>query len=125
MALDAIMPIDEGLNSDMKFIAIDTSHFKDMDEADKTQILQYFAKYNVETMEATYEELKEKGLYDPETTVLHGVLLRVEKTRISKNRVVIEGSKYRAGNGAVGVKVTVAYKDGKWQATKADMIWIS
>lgn len=119
------MPIDEGLNSDMKFIAIDTSHFKDMDEADKTQILQYFAKYNVETMEATYEELKEKGLYDPETTVLHGVLLRVEKTRISKNRVVIEGSKYRAGNGAVGVKVTVAYKDGKWQATKADMIWIS
>lgn len=125
MALDAYMPIDEGLNGGMKYIAIDMSNFKDIDETDKNQILKYFDKYNVEVMEATYEQLKDKRLYDPQTTVLSGVLLRVEKTEISKNQMVIEGSKYRAGNGAIGTKVIVQYINGKWQVTQADGTWIS
>lgn len=125
MALDAYMPIDEGLNGGMKYIAIDMSNFKDIDETDKNQILKYFDKYNVEVMGATYEQLKDKRLYNPQTTVLSGVLLRVEKTEISKNQMVIEGSKYRAGNGAIGTKVIVQYKNGKWQVTQADGTWIN
>jgi len=39
--------------------------------------------------------------------------------------MIIEGSKYRAGNGAVGTKVIVEYKNGKWQVTKAEATWIS
>ncbi|QWU13295.1 hypothetical protein SAMN04487895_11838 [Paenibacillus sophorae] len=125
LALDAYMPIDEGLNGGMKFIAIDMSNFKDIDETDKEQILKFFAKYNVEVMEASYEQLKDKGLYDPQTMALNGVLLRVEKTEISENQMVIEGSKYRSGLGAIGTKVIVEYKNGKWQVTKADTTWIS
>ncbi|WP_282940024.1 peptide ABC transporter substrate-binding protein [Paenibacillus sp. RC67] len=125
LALDAYMPIDEGLNGSMKYIAIDMSNFKNIDGTDKKHILKYFDKYNVVVMEATYEQLKEKGLYDPKTMVLNGVLLRVEKTEISKDRVVIEGSKYRAGNGAIGTKVVVEYKNEKWKVTKADGTWIS
>ncbi|AKG34408.1 hypothetical protein [Paenibacillus durus] len=125
LALDAYMPIDQGLNSGMKFIAIDMSNFKDIDETDKEQILKYFDKYNVEVMEASYEQLKDKGLYDPQTMVLNGVLLRVEKTEISENQMVIEGSKFRSGDGAIGMKVIVEYSNGKWQVTKADTTWIS
>ncbi|WP_339323436.1 peptide ABC transporter substrate-binding protein [Paenibacillus sp. FSL W8-0194] len=125
LALDAYMPIDEGLNGGMKYIAIDMSNLNDIDETDKKQILKYFGKYNVEVMEATYDQLKEKGLYDPITMVLNGVLLRVEKTEISNNKIVVEGSKYRAGDGAIGTKVIIEYKNGKWQVSKADSTWIS
>ncbi|MFC5651062.1 hypothetical protein ACFPYJ_18505 [Paenibacillus solisilvae] len=64
LALDAYMPIDEGLNGDMKYIAIDMSNFKGLDDTDKEQILKHFDKYNVKVMEATYELLKAEGLYD-------------------------------------------------------------
>lgn len=125
LILDAYMPLDSGLNHDMEYIAIDMSNFENVDEAGKKQILKYFEKYNVEVMDATYEQLKERGLYDSETTSLYGVLLRVEKTDISWNKVVIEGSKYRSGDGAIGTRVTVKYTNKKWEVTKTDKTWIS
>ncbi|TFE25200.1 peptide ABC transporter substrate-binding protein [Cohnella luojiensis] len=125
LALDAYMPIDEGLNGGMKYIAIDMSNFKDLDDKDKGQILKHFNKYNVEVMEATYEQLKAKGLYDPKTMVLNGILLRVEKTEILNNKFVVEGSKYRAALGAIGTKVVVELKNDKWQVTKAATTWES
>ncbi|CAM3273104.1 peptide ABC transporter substrate-binding protein [Paenibacillus lupini] len=125
LALDAYMPIDEGLNGNMKYIAIDMSTFKDLDDTDKKQILMYFNKYNVEVIEATYDQLKSEGLYNPQTMVLDGVLLRVEKTEIKNKKFVVEGSKNRAGDGAIGTKVIVEYKNGKWQVTKADGTWES
>lgn len=125
LALDALMPMDEGLNGDMQFIAIDMSNFINLNEKDKEQILNHFGKYNVEVMEATYEELKEKGLYDPKTNALYGILLRVQETQISDQQVIVECSKYRSGLGAIGVKVSVEYKKGEWQVTKTDLTWIS
>jgi hypothetical protein len=125
LALDAYIPIDEGLNGGMKYIAIDMSNFKDLDNTDKEQILKHFNKYNVEVMEATYEQLKAKGLYDPKTMVLNGILLRVEKTENSNKKFVVEGSKYRSGLGANGTKIVVELKNDKWQVTKADTTWES
>jgi hypothetical protein len=125
LALDAFMPIDEGLNGGMKYIAIDMSNFKDLDDTDKKQILKHFNKYNVEVMEATLEQLKAKGLYDPNTMLLNGILLRVEKTENSNNQFVVEGSKYRGGLEAIGIKVVVELKYDKWQVTKANATWES
>ncbi|MFF2089251.1 peptide ABC transporter substrate-binding protein [Paenibacillus sp. NPDC058174] len=125
LALDAYMPIDEGLNEGMQYIAIDMSNFKDVAVADKKQILTNFEKYNVKVMEATYEQLREDGLYDHQTMVLTGVLLRVEKTEISTNKMVVEGSKFRAADEATGTKVIVGYKNGKWQVSKEEGIWKS
>jgi hypothetical protein len=125
LALEAFMSIDEGLNGNMKYIAIDMTNFKDIDDTDKGQILKHFEKYDIEVMEATYEQLKAKGLLDPKIMVLNGVLLRVEKTEISNKKIVVEGSKYRAGNGATGTRIVVEYKNSKWQITEADGTWIS
>ncbi|TCM87926.1 hypothetical protein EV294_1166 [Paenibacillus sp. BK033] len=125
LALDAYMPIDEGLNGNMKYIAIDMSNFNDVDDTDKEGIKKYLNKYNVEVIEATYDQLKAEGLYDPQTMVLDGVLLRVEKTEIKNKKFVVEGSKYRAGDGAIGIKVIVEYKKGKWKVSKADGTWQS
>jgi hypothetical protein len=53
LSLDANNSIDGGLNGDMKYIAIDMSNFKDLDDTDKEQFLKHFDKYNVEVMESS------------------------------------------------------------------------
>jgi hypothetical protein len=127
VALNSIMEQDEALSSDMEFIAIDMSNFDDVNENDKKEIINYFSeKYKIEVIDATLDELKEKGLYNPATSVLNGVLLRLDKVELNfNNKVFFEGSKYRSGLGAVGVKVTVHYEDDNWKVKETKMTWIS
>lgn len=125
LALEAYMDIDEGLNGGMTYIAIDMSNFEGIDETNKEQILSYFESYPVAVMEATHAQLMERGLHNPETLVLHGVLLLVETTEVSGRKIVVEGSKFRAGDGGIGTRVVVEYKRGTWQVTKAEGTWIS
>lgn len=42
------METDEGLNDNMKYIAIDTSTLTNASEDDIDKIMKYFEKYNVE-----------------------------------------------------------------------------
>lgn len=121
------MKQDEALNSDMEYIAIDLSNSEEVDENDKKEILNYFKeKYKVNVMDATLEQLEENGLYNPEIMLLDGVLLKIEKVDFKfNNKILIEGSKYRSGLGAIGVEVKVHYKDNKWKAKEVKMTWIS
>ncbi|MBC9786764.1 hypothetical protein H1S01_20455 [Heliobacterium chlorum] len=125
MAFDAFMTIDEALNSNMKFIAIDMSNLKELNDTSKEQILKHLEKYGVKVMEDTFEQLEAKGFYNPQSMSLDGVLLRVEKTDVSNKAVIIEGSKFRSALGSVGIKVVVEYIDGNWKVTKADITRIS
>lgn len=127
VALDAIMEQDPGLNTDMEFIAIDMSNFKDVDESDKEEIISYFKeKYKVEVIDANFDVIEEKGLYNPETLVLDGVLLGIKNIDFNdNNEVVFEGSKYRSGDGAAGIEGKIQYKDNKWTIKEVKMIWIS
>lgn len=126
-ALDSIMKQDEALSSNMEYLAIDMSNFEEVDARDKDEILSYFKeKYKVKVLDATIEQLQEKGLYNPDTMVLDGVLLRIEKVKFTfNNKVFFEGSKYRSGLGAIGVEVTVDYIDNKWKSKEVKMTWIS
>lgn len=109
----------------MEFIAIDMSHLTGLDESDQAQILAHFRDSGAAVMEATFRQLKEKGLYDAETMALKGVLLTIEETVISDDRIEAKGSKYRSAKGAVGVNVVVERVDGKWRVAKAEETWIS
>lgn len=128
VALDAIMEKDEALSSEMKFIAIDMSNFDDgLSAKDKKEIMIFFTdKYKVDVMDATFDELKEKGYYNADKMSLDGVLLRIEKMDFKlNNNVFFEGSKYRSGLGAIGVEGTVHYTEGNWQIKKLKETWIS
>lgn len=125
-ALEALIEEDEGLNGGMKFIAINTKTIPNIDESDKKIILDYFKKYNVKVMDADFETLKDMGLYDENTMSLEGILLSFEEVdKKIGNKIVIEGEKYRSGLGAIGLEITVKYKDGKWEVIKSKMSWIS
>ena len=127
VALDSIMEQDEALNSDMRYIAIDMSNFEEVDENAEKEILSHFKeKYNVDVIAATFEQLKEKGLYDPDKMSLDGVLLRIERVDFKfNNNIFFEGSKYRSGLGSIGVEGTVHYKDNEWKLKESKMTWIS
>lgn len=127
VALDSIMEQDEALNSDMQFIAIDMSNFDEVAENEKKEILNYFKdKFEVDVMDATFEQLREMGLYNLDTMALDGILLRIEKVDFKlNNNIFFEGSKYHSGLGAVGVEVTVHYKDKSWKTKDTKMTWIS
>jgi hypothetical protein len=121
------MENEAALSSDMEFIAIDMSNFDGLVEKDKKEILNFFKdKYKVEVIDATFDELKEKGYYNSDTMALEGVLLRIEKIDFKFNKnVLFEGSKYRSGKGAIGVVSTVRYKDGNWQVKESKETWVS
>ena len=127
VALDSIMEQDEALSSDMEYIAIDMSNFEEVDESGKEEILRYFKeKYNVDVIDATFKQLEEKGLYNPDTMSLDGVLLSIEKVDFKfNNNVFFEGSKYHSGVGAFGVEGTVHYQDNKWKSKETKMTWVS
>ncbi|MFC4411588.1 hypothetical protein ACFOZY_14265 [Chungangia koreensis] len=126
-ALDSIMEMDEGLNGEMEYIAIDMSNFDGIDEQNKKVIFSYFEeKYNVEVMDTTLDQLKEKGLFHTDTMSLDGVLLRIDKLVVlSNNTVPFEGSKFRSALGGVGVEGIVKYEENKWKAKEVKMMWIS
>ena len=125
-ALDSFMPLDEGLNGGMKYIAIDTSSLEHLSESNKAELLKYFEKYDVEVKDASFDELKEQGLFNEDTLSLEGILLKIENFEIlSKKKIKIEGSKYRSGLGAIGVNCVLEHKGDEWQVKSAEITWIS
>ncbi|WP_105616416.1 peptide ABC transporter substrate-binding protein [Vallitalea okinawensis] len=126
IALDSAMDIDPALNHEMKYIAIDSNSLKEMTLKDKTRIFTYFEnKYNVDVIEASYEELKAEGLVNKDSSI-DGVLLSIESSRIIFSNVYLEGSKFKSGLGAIGFKSTVSYVGiNKWKLINSKMTWIS
>ncbi|GAA0134810.1 hypothetical protein YSY43_16500 [Paenibacillus sp. YSY-4.3] len=128
LAFEAMMPIDEALNEDMKYIAIDFSVLSHLAEEDKQYIREYISsRFAAPVKDATFEQLKESEGDDftDNGMVLSGVLLQIDKVEISENGAVIEGMKYRSGNGAVGVVIQLELKDGAWKVIEAASNWIS
>ncbi|WP_055748142.1 hypothetical protein [Brevibacillus choshinensis] len=125
LALDAVMPLDTTLNSNLNYIVVDMSDVPGFHESGKKQVLQYFEKYKVKTMEASLEQLREEGLYNRENTGLAGLLLRINKISIFDGQVVLNGFKHRGTGGAIGFRVVLNRKNGQWQVTEAVPTWIS
>ncbi|MDX8344940.1 peptide ABC transporter substrate-binding protein [Rossellomorea sp. YZS02] len=127
LAMDALMEEDKALNSDMTFIAIDMSDLDGVDEEQKITILRHFKdQYKVETMNATMVELERKGYYDPDTNALEGVLLQIEKVDFTLNdHVLIEGTKFKSGKGAIGLRMEVEHEDGEWKLKESELSGIS
>ncbi|MCT4544463.1 MAG: hypothetical protein N4A63_13030 [Vallitalea sp.] len=125
IALDSFITVDEGLNSDMEYIAINSQTLSNASDEDIIKIKDYFIKYEVEIIDESFNILSEKGMVK-KGNYIEGLLLEITDVNIiSDNKVIIEGSKFRSGLGAVGVKSTVIKSNGEWQLKSADMTWIS
>ncbi len=126
LALDSMMAIDEGLNSEMKYISIDGTKLEYISEGEKAEILSYFnKKYNIKTMDASFEKLQEMGMVK-DLSSIEGILLTISKVKVvDKKNVLVDGYKFKSGIGSVGVQSKIINKDGKWEVESNGMTWIS
>lgn len=127
ICLDSMMPVDDGLNSGMKYIAIDGSKLRYISSSEKGKILKHFnGKYNIKALDASYDKLVDMGMVNSELNGLDGILLNISKIDvIDKKNVIIEGYKYKSGLGAVGIKSKITFDGREWKLESSGMTWIS
>jgi hypothetical protein len=127
--IDDIYQEDDGLNSDITMIALDTTGWAELTDIEKEIIFAEMKEiYGVDIIEGTFDELAEQELIDKETLYFpEGILITISDIKYDKEKEEITCSieKWRSGLGAIGSNdVTAKYKDGKWSITKEGM-WIS
>lgn len=117
---------DKGLNSDVKYVNIDTSTLKEFTEEDKGLLFDYLAKkYNVTIMDKTFQELESEG-YIKNSTFIDGISFKVDEyIKNKENEISLEGTKWASGIGAIGFTTKAEKFDGIWKIKKFNMTWIS
>lgn len=135
--LDDLINQDSAINEGAKFIAIDFTNFlayhkdgndgssqlRNLSTNEKNQLLDYCKKYNENVIEATMEELKEKGYYDEKNMYLQGILIKVNETeKIEFDKAILSLQKYRGGLAAVFSKYELTLVDNDyWTLQILDM----
>ena len=117
---------DKGLNSDVKYINIDTSTFEDFTEQDKTQLFNYLSKkYNATILDKTFQELENEG-YIQDLSFIDGISFKVnEYIKNTENEISFEGTKWASGIGAIGFTTKAEKINGTWKIIRCNMTWIS
>ena len=127
--IDDIYRVDDGLNSDIKTIAMDTSEWINLTNMEKEMIFtKVKAAYGLEVIEGTFEELSEQNIIDKEKLMFQdGILIKISEITYDEKKEEIKCamSKWRSGDGAIGADdVTAVLKNGGWKITKEGN-WIS
>lgn len=135
--LDDLINQDSAINEDAKFIAIDFTNFlayhkdrydgssqlRNLSTNEKNQLLDYCKKYNENVIEATMEELKEKGYFNEKNMYLQGILITVTNTeKVEFDKAILSLQKYRGGLAAVFPKYELTLVDNDyWNLQILDM----
>lgn len=116
---------DTALNSEIKYIAVDTTLIKNLTEEQKSTLLKEVEKYGYTVLDMTYEELEKEG-YVEDFYFKEGILFKIEDQSMNGNSILMNVSKWRSGRGAIGYKdLEVQYKNDKWEIIKTGSAWIS
>lgn len=123
--IDKLYNEDMALNSDIKYIAIDTSLINNLSDEQKSSLLKDLEKYGYTVLDMTFEELEEEG-YIENLYFKEGILFKIEDEPMRGKSITMDVSKWRSGLGAIGYDdLKVEYKNGKWKITKTGSAWIS
>lgn len=93
---------DEGLNSDVDYIALDLSQITNLSDVEK-QALVYLTsgQYGLTGLSATYDELVEQGYIDGENLYFEdGILFTFDIESTSDSSMSFDVTKWRSGLGA-------------------------
>ncbi len=127
--IEDIYSEDEGLNSNIEMVVIDTTTLEELSGLEKEKLLGNLkAAFGLEVREGTYDQLVKEGLIDDKVLYFEkGILIKI--TEPSHNDQITEItcgiSKWKGGLGAVGSdKVTASLKKNGWIIEKKG-VWIS
>lgn len=123
--IDKLYEEDSALNSNIKYIAIDTSLIVNLNDEEKAELLKELGNYGFIILDMNIEELKEEG-YVKDLYFEEGILFQIKDELIERNSITMDISKWRSGLGAIGYDGTVVkYKNGKWKIVEQGDAWIS
>ncbi len=123
--IDKLYEEDTALNSDIEYIAIDTSLIINLDDEEKAELLKELEDYGFTVLDMTMEELKEEG-YVEDLYFEEGILFEIEDEPMVGNSITMDISKWRSGLGAIGYDgMVVKYENEKWEIDKIGGPWIS
>lgn len=138
--LDDLINQDSAINEDAEFIAIDFTKFlayhkdrhdggsqlRSLSPNEKKELLEYCKKYNENVIEATMEELKEKGYFDQKNLYLQGILITAtDIEKIEFDKAVLSLEKYRGGLAAVFPEYELTLVDNDYWELKVLSMAIS
>ncbi len=124
---DWIYPIDSGLNSDIKLVAIDTTALGLSDRAKEQFLLYAQEQSGYPVRDTTADELSEEGLLDRDG-FRTGILISLSFEMEEDGTVAFSASKYRSPLGAIGTdEGRLVPSDGTWKLDEDNMgpTWIS
>ncbi|MCD4714160.1 MAG: YobA family protein [Clostridiales bacterium] len=102
MVIDDLWQTDEGLNSDIEYIALDLSQITNLSESEKQALLYLTSgQYKLTGLSATYEELVDQGYIDGENLYFEdGLLFTFDIKSTSDTAMKFDVTKWRSGLGA-------------------------
>ena len=116
---------DIGLNSNIKYIAVDTSLIVNLTDEGKAELLKKLESYGFTVLNMTFEELEKEG-YIKDLYFEEGILFKIEDKPIKNNSITMNISKWRSGLGAIGYDgLVIEYRNDKWEIMKLGDAWIS
>ena len=120
---------DNGLNSEITMIALDTTEWVGLTEIEKEIIFNKMnEKYDLDIIEGTFDELAVEGLIDKDNLLFpDGIHITISNIKYNNeaDKITYAIKKWRSGNGAIGANdVTAKFNGTEWTITKKDM-WIS
>ncbi len=125
LAIESIIGVDPALNQDMTYIAVNFDTIEGLTDDIRHAMEIYLSKYKLPIIDESYETLVEKNMVIDDQYI-EGILIEFDSfVHVSENEVIIEGSKFKSGLGAVGVEVVLSRVDGVWTVTSVEVTWIS
>jgi len=119
MVFDEVWKLEEGFNSQIKYVIVNTNSFKGFTEEDKKQLFDYISKkYNVTMLDMSHEDLKIAG-HVKETCFEEGMMFQIDKYNdYSSCSISLEGEKLRSPIGFIGFSFEAEKKNNKWELKK-------
>jgi len=125
MVIDKLYNEDEGLNGDIKYVALDTSSMMNLTDETKAELLNRLEDYGLIVLDMNFKELEEQG-YIQDLYFKEGVLFKIEDEPMKNNTITMNVSKWRSGTGAIGYNnLIIKYSRSEWKITKLGESWIS
>ncbi len=123
--IDKLYNEDSALNSDIKYVAIDTSLINNLNDEQKSSLLKDLERYGYTVLDMTFEELEAQG-YIEDLFFKEGILFKIEDESVGNKSIIMDASKWRSGLGSIGYDdLKIEYKNGKWEVTSTGNAWIS
>ena len=123
---DIVCEFDTSLNTNIKYINVDTSSLIDLTDSEKEELKTYIGeKYKLIILDKTFDELEEEG-YIENMGFKEGIMFKANEYLVNTdNEISFEAMKWVGGCGAIGFTVTATKYNNRWILNKCENTWIS